>query len=107
MILPYVRVILDSSVLVAGFRSRQGASFRFIELLRAGKFQYPTHSLDQFALLLSHRCPQNELLAEPITPRSEIKSQKTKTYRVAAHTSPVWNYPFSQAEIAHNVFADI
>lgn len=34
-----MRVILDSSVLVAGFRSRQGASFRLIELLRAEKFE--------------------------------------------------------------------
>jgi predicted nucleic acid-binding protein len=33
------RVVLDSSVLVAGFRSRQGASFRLLELLRAGRFE--------------------------------------------------------------------
>jgi predicted nucleic acid-binding protein len=34
-----VRVVLDSSVLVAGFRSRRGASFRALTLLRAGKFE--------------------------------------------------------------------
>lgn len=33
------RAILDSSVLVAALRSRQGASFRLIELLRAGVFE--------------------------------------------------------------------
>ena len=33
-----MRVVLDSSVLVAGFRSRRGASFRALTLLRAGKF---------------------------------------------------------------------
>jgi predicted nucleic acid-binding protein len=33
------RVVLDSSVLVAGFRSRRGASFRLLELLRAGRFE--------------------------------------------------------------------
>jgi predicted nucleic acid-binding protein len=34
-----VRVVLDSNVLVAGFRSRRGASFRLLQLLRAGRFQ--------------------------------------------------------------------
>jgi len=34
-----LRVVLDSSVLVAGFRSRRGASFRVLELLAAEKFQ--------------------------------------------------------------------
>lgn len=33
------RAILDSSVLVAALRSRQGASFRLIELLRTGVFE--------------------------------------------------------------------
>lgn len=33
------RVVFDSSVLVAGFRSRQGASYRLLELLRAGRFE--------------------------------------------------------------------
>jgi putative PIN family toxin of toxin-antitoxin system len=33
-----LRAILDSSVLVAALRSRQGASFQLIELLRAGAF---------------------------------------------------------------------
>ncbi len=32
-------VVLDSSVLVAGFRSRRGASFRTLELLRDDRFQ--------------------------------------------------------------------
>lgn len=32
-------VVLDSSVLVAGFRSRRGASFRALTLLRAGRFE--------------------------------------------------------------------
>jgi predicted nucleic acid-binding protein len=32
------RVVLDGSVLVAGFRSRRGASFRLMQLLRAGRF---------------------------------------------------------------------
>jgi putative PIN family toxin of toxin-antitoxin system len=34
-----MRVVLDSNVLVAGFRSRNGASFRLLQLLRAGRFQ--------------------------------------------------------------------
>jgi predicted nucleic acid-binding protein len=35
----FVLVVLDSSVLVAGFRSRRGASFRALTLLRAGTFE--------------------------------------------------------------------
>ena len=34
-----MRAVLDSNVLVAGFRSRRGASFRLLELLRAGRFE--------------------------------------------------------------------
>jgi putative PIN family toxin of toxin-antitoxin system len=34
-----VRVVLDSNVLVAALRSRRGASFRVVELLRKGRFQ--------------------------------------------------------------------
>jgi putative PIN family toxin of toxin-antitoxin system len=34
-----VRVVLDSSVLVAGFRSRRGASFQVLTSLRAGNFE--------------------------------------------------------------------
>ncbi len=34
-----VRVVFDTNVLVAALRSRQGASFRLIELLRAGAFE--------------------------------------------------------------------
>ena len=32
-------VVLDTNVLVAGFRSRRGASFRLLTLLRAGAFE--------------------------------------------------------------------
>lgn len=34
-----LRVVLDTSVLVAALRSRRGASFRLIELLRTGTFE--------------------------------------------------------------------
>jgi putative PIN family toxin of toxin-antitoxin system len=34
-----VRVVLDTNVLVAGFRSRRGASFRLLTLLRSGAFE--------------------------------------------------------------------
>jgi putative PIN family toxin of toxin-antitoxin system len=34
-----VLVVLDTNVIVAGFRSRRGASFRLLTLLRAGKFE--------------------------------------------------------------------
>ena len=34
-----MRVVLDSSVLVAALRSRQGASFRILELLRDNQFE--------------------------------------------------------------------
>jgi putative PIN family toxin of toxin-antitoxin system len=34
-----VRVVLDTNVLVAGFRSRRGASFRVLTLLSAGTFE--------------------------------------------------------------------
>src|SRR5262245_28396862 len=34
-----LRVVFDTSVLVAALRSRRGASFRLIELLRAGAFE--------------------------------------------------------------------
>jgi putative PIN family toxin of toxin-antitoxin system len=34
-----LRVVLDTNVLVAALRSRRGASFRLIELLRAGTFE--------------------------------------------------------------------
>ena len=34
-----MRVVLDSSVLVAALRSRQGASFRLLELLRDSQFE--------------------------------------------------------------------
>jgi putative PIN family toxin of toxin-antitoxin system len=34
-----VKVVLDSSVLVAGLRSRRGASFELLRLLRQGRFE--------------------------------------------------------------------
>jgi len=34
-----VRVVLDSNVLVAALRSRQGASFEILNLLRRGRFE--------------------------------------------------------------------
>lgn len=34
-----MRVVLDTSVLAAGFRSRRGASFRLLTLLRTGAFE--------------------------------------------------------------------
>ncbi len=33
------RIVLDTNVLVAGMRSRQGASFRLLELLGTGRFE--------------------------------------------------------------------
>jgi len=38
MILSYVLVVLDSNVVVAGLRSRRGASFEVLRRLRAGRF---------------------------------------------------------------------
>lgn len=34
-----MRVVLESSVLVAAFRSRRGVSFRLLQLLREGRFE--------------------------------------------------------------------
>jgi predicted nucleic acid-binding protein len=51
------RVVLDSSVLVAGFRSRRGASFRLLELLRAGRFEIALSvplALEYEAVLVRH-----------------------------------------------------
>jgi predicted nucleic acid-binding protein len=39
MILWFVFVVLDSNVVVAGLRSRRGASFEVLRLLRAGRFR--------------------------------------------------------------------
>jgi putative PIN family toxin of toxin-antitoxin system len=36
---PRRRVVLDTSVVVAGLRSRQGASFKLLSLLEAGRFE--------------------------------------------------------------------
>ncbi len=50
-------VVLDSSVLAAGFRSRRGASFRTLELLRDGRFQVAmsvTLALEYEAVLVRH-----------------------------------------------------
>ena len=51
------RIVLDSSVLVAGFRSRRGASFRLLELLRAGRFEIAVSvplALEYEAVLVRH-----------------------------------------------------
>jgi predicted nucleic acid-binding protein len=50
-------VVLDSSVLVAALRSRLGASFRVLELLRDGMFQIAVSvpmALEYEAVLLRH-----------------------------------------------------
>jgi predicted nucleic acid-binding protein len=50
-------VVLDSSVLVAGFRSRRGASFRLLELLRAERFEIALSvplALEYEAALIRH-----------------------------------------------------
>ena len=50
-------VVLDSNVLVAGFRSRHGASFRTLELLRDGWFQIAISvalALEYEAVLVRH-----------------------------------------------------
>ena len=50
-------VVLDSSVLVAGFRSRRGASFRTLESLREGRFRIAISvalALEYEAVLVRH-----------------------------------------------------
>ena len=50
-------VVLDSCVLVAGFRSRRGASFRTLELLRDGRFRIAMSvalALEYEAVLVRH-----------------------------------------------------
>lgn len=52
-----MRVVLDSKVLVAGLRSRRGASFRLLELLRDGVFEIAVSvplALEYEAVLLRH-----------------------------------------------------
>lgn len=52
-----VLVVLDSSVLVAGFRSRRGASFRALELLRDDRFRIAVSvalALEYEAVLVRH-----------------------------------------------------
>jgi len=52
-----VIVVLDSSVLVAGFRSRRGASFRTLELLRDDRFRLAMSvalALEYEAVLVRH-----------------------------------------------------
>ena len=49
--------MLDSSVLVAGFRSRRGASFRLLKLLRVGRFEIAVSvplALEYEAVLVRH-----------------------------------------------------
>jgi putative PIN family toxin of toxin-antitoxin system len=52
-----MRVVLDSSVLVAALRSRRGASFALLESLRAGQFEIAVSVplvLEYEAVLLRH-----------------------------------------------------
>jgi predicted nucleic acid-binding protein len=52
-----VRVVLDSSVLVSALRSRRGASFRVLTLLRAGQFEVALSvplALEYEAVLVRH-----------------------------------------------------
>jgi putative PIN family toxin of toxin-antitoxin system len=52
-----VRVVLDSNVVVSALRSRRGASFRLLELLRKGRFEIALSvplSLEYEAVLLRH-----------------------------------------------------
>jgi putative PIN family toxin of toxin-antitoxin system len=55
-------VVLDSSVLVAALRSRQGASFRLLELLRDGQFEIAVSVplvLEYEAVLVRHAAELN------------------------------------------------
>jgi putative PIN family toxin of toxin-antitoxin system len=55
-------VVLDSSVLVAALRSRQGASFRLLELLRDGQFEIAVSVplvLEYEAVLVRHAVELN------------------------------------------------
>jgi putative PIN family toxin of toxin-antitoxin system len=52
-----VRVVLDSNVLVSALRSRRGASFQIVKLLRAGRFEVALSvplALEYEAVLLRH-----------------------------------------------------
>jgi putative PIN family toxin of toxin-antitoxin system len=52
-----VLVVLDTNVIVAGFRSRRGASFRLLTLLRDGKFEIAMSvplALEYEAMLREH-----------------------------------------------------
>ena len=52
-----MRVVLDSSVLVAALRSKRGASFRLITLLRKGRFEIALSvplALEYEAVLVRH-----------------------------------------------------
>src|SRR6266545_850236 len=52
-----VRAVLDTNVIVAGFRSRRGASFRLLTLLRTGRFEIAVAVplvLEYEAVLLEH-----------------------------------------------------
>ena len=52
-----MRVVLDSNVLVSALRSRRGASFQIVKLLRAGRFEVALSvplALEYEAVLLRH-----------------------------------------------------
>ncbi len=55
--MPFVRVVLDSNVLVAALRSRRGASFQVLNLLRDRRFEIALSvplALEYEAVLLRH-----------------------------------------------------
>ena len=65
-----MRVILDSNVLVAALRSRRGASFRLLELLRAGAFETAVSvplALEYEAVLTRHAVSLGIRRSEVIT----------------------------------------
>lgn len=64
-----VRVVLDSSVLVAALRARRGASFAVLQALRAGQFEIAVSVplvLEYEAVLIRHATELGLLHAEAI-----------------------------------------
>ena len=64
-----MRVVLDSSVLVAALRSRRGASFALVQALRAGQFEIAVSVplvLEYEAVLLRHASELGLLPGEAI-----------------------------------------
>jgi hypothetical protein len=71
--------VADSKIIDPTHNHRADLLKDLLELSMPTVFQYHSHAPDQFALLLSHRGAQDEPLAKPIAPRSDIKPRKTKT----------------------------